>query len=71
MDMSPAFISGVNSHFPQADITFDKWHVIKLLYKHLDNLGNEADNFKALINMLMNQLCDFYKQQNYEQFSRS
>jgi transposase len=69
MDMSPAFISGVTTYLPQADITFDKWHVIKLLHKHLDNLTNQADDFKALINMLMNQLGDFYKQQNYEQFS--
>ncbi len=69
MDMSPAFISGVNKYLPQADITFDKWHVIKLLHKHLDNLTNEADDFKAIINLLMNQLCDFYKQKNHEQFS--
>lgn len=55
MDMSPAFISGVNKYLPQADITFDQWHVIKLLHKHLDNLTSEADNFKAIINLLMNQ----------------
>lgn len=28
IDMSPAFIKGVTEHFPQAQITFDKFHVI-------------------------------------------
>lgn len=28
IDMSPAFISGVTTHMPQAKITFDKFHVI-------------------------------------------
>jgi transposase len=28
IDMSPAFISGVAEHFPNAQITFDKFHVI-------------------------------------------
>lgn len=31
MDMSPAFIKGVTSQFPHAAITFDKFHVMKLL----------------------------------------
>jgi transposase len=31
IDLSPAFISGVNEHFPQAQITFDRFHVKKLL----------------------------------------
>ena len=28
IDMSPAFIAGVEEHFPNAQITFDKFHVI-------------------------------------------
>jgi transposase len=28
MDMWPAFIKGVTEHFPNAQITFDKFHVI-------------------------------------------
>jgi transposase len=28
IDMSPAFISGVSEHLPNARITFDKFHVI-------------------------------------------
>jgi transposase len=30
IDMSPAYISGVLQHFPQAIITFDKFHVVKI-----------------------------------------
>lgn len=42
IDMSPAFISGAISSFPKAALTFDKWHVIKLLYKHLEKLKNTS-----------------------------
>lgn len=35
-DLSPAFISGVESVFPNAHITFDKFHVMKLLNKAVD-----------------------------------
>jgi transposase len=30
-DMSPAFIRGVEDYFPDAEITFDKFHVMKLV----------------------------------------
>jgi hypothetical protein len=35
-DMSPAFISGVEAAFPQAAITFDKFHVLQLLANAVD-----------------------------------
>jgi transposase len=31
IDLSPAFISGIKNTFPQAEITFDRFHVVKLL----------------------------------------
>ena len=36
MDLSPAFISGMTQHFPQAQITFDRFHVVKLLNEAMD-----------------------------------
>ena len=71
IDMSMAFISGAKSCFAQADITFDKWHVIKLLYKHLDSLENKAQflAFKKYIQLLMGDLQSFYQQKQYEQFT--
>lgn len=47
IDMSPAFISGCNSYLPNADITYDKFHVVKEVNKAMDELrklerqGNE------------------------------
>jgi transposase len=36
--MSPAFISGVVTHFPKAKITFDKFHIVKLLNEAVDEV---------------------------------
>ncbi len=36
MDMSAAFIKGVRTQFPHAAITFDKFHVMKLLDDAVD-----------------------------------
>lgn len=38
MDMSPAFIKGVTTHFPHAAITFDKFHVMKLVGEAVDEV---------------------------------
>jgi len=37
-DMSPAFIKGIEENFPQASITFDKFHVIKIANEALDKV---------------------------------
>ena len=47
MDMSPAFISGAVTHLPNAQIVFDKFHLVKMLNESLDEVrrldrkGNE------------------------------
>ena len=38
MDMSPAFIAGAGKAFPQAKITFDRFHVVKLLNEAMDTV---------------------------------
>lgn len=38
IDMSPAFISGAEQVFPNAEITFDKFHVSQLVQKAFDNI---------------------------------
>lgn len=38
IDMSPAFIKGVTAELPKASITFDKFHVIKLINEAVDNV---------------------------------
>ncbi len=36
MDMSPAFISGAKSYFPNVEITYDKFHVMKIINAAVD-----------------------------------
>jgi transposase len=38
MDMSSAFISGVEKNFPSAEITFDKFHITKLMNEAMDSV---------------------------------
>lgn len=40
-DMSPSFIKGVERAFPQANITFDRFHVMKLVNEALDKIRRE------------------------------
>jgi len=44
-DMSPAFIKGVRENFPNAEITFDKFHIIKIINEAVDKVRKmEATN---------------------------
>lgn len=38
MDLSPAFIAGATESFPSAQITFDRFHVVKLLNEAMDKV---------------------------------
>lgn len=40
-DMSPAFINGVEDNFPNAEITFDKFHVAKILNEAVDEVRRQ------------------------------
>ncbi|MFK7848802.1 MAG: transposase [Rhodothermales bacterium] len=40
-DMSPAFISGVEKQFPEAHLTFDKFHVMKVLNDAVDQVRRD------------------------------
>jgi transposase len=41
IDLSPAFISGVEAYFPNAQITFDRFHVKALLNKAMDEVRKQ------------------------------
>jgi len=47
-DMSPAFIKGVKENLPQAEITFDKFHILKII--------NEAVNSVRKQELITNKL---------------
>ena len=38
MDMSPAFIAGKLENFPNAEITFDKFHIMKIINEAMDSV---------------------------------
>jgi transposase len=41
IDMSPAFIKGTTEHLPQAEITFDKFHTVKIVNDAVDEVRRE------------------------------
>lgn len=42
MDMSKAFIAGAGEHFPQASLCFDRFHVMKLCGKAIDEVRKDV-----------------------------
>jgi len=48
-DMSPAFIKGVGENLPNAAITFDKFHVVKLLNEAIDKVRREEAKSNPLL----------------------
>ena len=49
MDMSKSFIAGATKYFPKADITFDKFHVKKLLNEALDIVRRDESKDTILL----------------------
>lgn len=50
-DMSPAFIKGVNENLSEAEITFDKFHILKIINKAVDTVRKqEAQDLNILTN---------------------
>lgn len=46
-DMSPAFISGIEANFENAAITFDRFHVMKLMNEAVDKVRREEQAHNA------------------------
>ena len=49
MDMSPAFLSGVAAHLPQAAVTYDKFHVVKILNEAVDKVRQAEQKKNPLL----------------------
>jgi len=48
-DMSPAFLSGIEATFPRAKVTLDKFHLVAMLTKAVDETRKgESKQYKAL-----------------------
>jgi transposase len=48
-DMSPAFISGIEEHLPEAAITFDRFHVMKLLGEAVNKVRKEEAKSETVL----------------------
>ena len=48
-DMSPAFIKGVNEHIPDAKITFDKFHILKIINEAVDSVRKQEVSINKLL----------------------
>ncbi len=44
-DLSPAYIKGIREHLPKAEITFDRFHLMKLMNEALDAVRREESSF--------------------------
>ncbi|MFH1249495.1 MAG: ISL3 family transposase [bacterium] len=48
-DMSPAFIKGVKDSFPSAEITFDKFHILKIINEAVDKVRREEVQLHSIL----------------------
>ena len=46
IDMSPAFIKGTAAHLPQAEVTFDKFHTVKIINEAVDLVRREEQKYR-------------------------
>jgi transposase len=76
-DMSPAFIKGVNENLPNAEITFDKFHIIKIISEAVDSVRKEEQKTNPILKdsryvFLKNQVNYTVKQkEKYEEIRMS
>jgi len=47
-DMSPAFLSGIAEQFPEAEITVDWFHIVKIFTEALDDVRKQENRVKPL-----------------------
>lgn len=52
-DMSEAFISGVKEHFKQASITFDKFHIMKIINEAVDEVRRQEQRENSELRSLL------------------
>ena len=48
-DMSPAFIKGVNTYLPKAQITFDKFHILEIINEAVNSVRKQEVSINKLL----------------------
>ena len=62
LDMSPAFIKGVSRQFPNARMTFDRFHVVRLIGRYFKPLWRSKKVDKELLEYHMSELDQLWVQ---------
>lgn len=62
LDMSPAFISGVQRHFSSARITFDRFHVVQLINRYFKPIWKSKKIDKQLLEYHLKELDQLWVQ---------
>ncbi len=47
--MSPAFIKGVAAHLPNAEVTFDNFHTVKIVNDAVDEVSRRAEDARRTV----------------------
>ena len=61
-DMSPAFKKGFDENLPDATLTYDRFHVMQLAYRHCDKLLRRNDALARQLRDHLEQLATVYEQ---------
>ena len=48
-DMSPAYIKGIGEFLPEANITFDKFHIMKIINKAVDHVRRDEISIQPIL----------------------
>jgi transposase len=48
-DMSPAYIKGIGEFLPEANITFDKFHIMKIINKAVDQVRRDERSIQPIL----------------------
>lgn len=64
LDMSPAFISGVKQHFSDARMTYDRFHVVRLVNRYFKPLWKSKRINKELLDFHLKQFDQLWIQPN-------
>ena len=62
LDMSPAFISGVQNYFPDARMTYDRFHVVQLINRYFKPLWKSKKVDKELLEYHIQELDQLWIQ---------
>lgn len=64
IDMSPAFISGVKTHFSDTRMTFDRFHVVQLINRYFKPLWKSKKVNKQILEYHLKELDQLWIQPN-------